>query len=124
MAGILALSASLRLLLELGCNRLDSPISSAIEQNVDQLVQQLSSHQFQVDLPEQRARRSGILSVRWPEADAIGETAYHQARKFLLEQNVVTSVRAGKLRIATHAYNNAQDIERLVDALKRFQQGR
>jgi len=42
------------------------------------------------------------------------------ARKLLLEAGIVTSVRAKRLRIAAHAYNNSDDIDRLVETLKDF----
>ncbi|MGN6135277.1 MAG: hypothetical protein ACTHOU_12310, partial [Aureliella sp.] len=70
-----------------------------------------------VFLPAEPEHRSGILSVNWPGADLAA------ARKFCLTQGIVTSVRAGRLRVSTHAVNNSDDAGRLVAALKDFMRG-
>lgn len=113
IAGLLALEASLELLLRLGTNRTDSPIASAILENVESIAALLFKHGFDSHVPAQ-GHRSGILTTTWPGATLPKLLA---ARKHCLEQNVILSVRAGRLRIATHAYNNAEDIDRLVTAL-------
>ena len=113
MAGLIALEASLDLLLRLGTNRPDSPLASAILDNVRTIADQLVEHRLNTHLPAE-GYRSGILAVTWPGASPPNLIA---ARKHCIEQNVILSVRAGKLRIATHAYNNAEDIDRLVTAL-------
>ncbi len=119
MAGMLGLKASLELLLELGAQRADSPLAQAILENVASLEARLSEAGFQVHLPA-RESRSGIMGVTWPEADAMGEQAYRAARKHSLGRGVVSSVRGGRLRISTHAYNNEEDIGRLIDALLEY----
>ncbi|MBX3423844.1 MAG: aminotransferase class V-fold PLP-dependent enzyme [Pirellulaceae bacterium] len=122
MVGMLAFGSSLELLLELDCNAPSSPVAQAILENVDQLVEALRSDDFQVEVPESQQHRSGILGVRWLEAERIGEAHYLRARKYLLTRGIATSVRGGRLRLSTHAYNNSEDCQRLVEALADFRQ--
>ncbi len=113
MAGLLAFEASLDILLRLGTNHADSPIASAILENVATIANQLDEQGFEVRVPA-ADHRSGILTATWEGAELPHLNA---ARKHCIEQNVILSVRAGRIRIATHAYNNAEDIDRLVAAL-------
>jgi cysteine desulfurase / selenocysteine lyase len=122
MAGMLGFGSSLELLLEYGCNQAGGVWERAILENVAELEQLLQNAEFQVELPEQPEHRSGILGVRWSAADRGGDAVYMQARKFLLERRIVTSVRGGRMRISTHAFNNSDDHRQLVDALTDFRE--
>ncbi len=115
--GMLGWGSSLEMLLEMGANQPGNLIEQSILENSDNLTEMLTSSGFLVDVPNTACNRSGTLGVRWLEADAIGEQAYVKARKGLLDAGVVTSVRQGKLRISTHAYNNTDDFHRLVTSL-------
>ncbi len=110
MAGLLALNASLAMLGEFGTTQ----ISQAILANVDEIADQLQRAGFDVFFPHDPSNRSGILTLDWPNSDPV------QARKYCISRNVILSVRTGRLRVSTHAYNNADDCLRLVDTLTQF----
>lgn len=108
MAGFLALGASLRLLLSLGVENL----AAAILDFTDQATQGLQELGAVIRSPWHPDERSGILLFELPGRDPVS------LRKHCLTQEVALNCRAGGLRISPHAYNNQQDLERLIDALK------
>lgn len=55
--------------------------------------------------------RSGIVCFTMPDQDPM------QQRQKALEAGVAMSCRGGKLRISAHAYNNADDVARLVEVV-------
>lgn len=120
MVGMMAFGQSLSVLLELGSNQAANGLEAAILHNAQELAELLQQNGFEAQLPQSLENRSGIVGIRWAAADAAGEPEYAQARKFLLSRNVVTSVRGGRLRAATHAYNNTSDHQRLLEGLIEF----
>lgn len=120
MPGMLGLAASLRLLNQLGAGESQSPLAAAIGENVAHLASALSDAGFTPHWPQAPDEQSGILGVSWNEAELGSEKTYNAARKFCLREHVVLSVRGGRLRVSTHAYNNRADVERLVAALSEF----
>jgi len=117
MPGMLGLGASLQTLVDLGAGQPNSPVAAAIMENVQSIESACKASDLTVHLPAEE-HRSGIVGITWPEAR--DDTDYMEARKALLEHDVVTSVRGGRLRVATHAYNNQDDIDRLVHGLHAF----
>jgi cysteine desulfurase / selenocysteine lyase len=114
--GLIGLGESLRMLLSLGCNLPKSPLAHLVLENAASIEDQLQSAGAKVF----RARGtsgtdgglSGILTFDVPGADP------NEVRRGLLGEEIVVSVRHGRLRVATHAYNNEQDIDRLVSAVR------
>ena len=115
--GLLGLERSVDLLLEHGAHIAGSGFAEAILSNVALLEDELRSAGCEVILPELEEHRSGILGVRCSNTDPA------VLRKVCLSRGIVASVRAGRLRVSTHAYNNSDDVSRLVTALKDFMRG-
>ncbi len=134
MPGMIGFAQSLSLLQQLhhstsaqSPNR--SALSEAVLANVEMMADRLRQAGFRVYLPEETSRRSGILGISWPAsgnatdssgADDVPESVALAARKHCIAAGVVLSVRNGRLRAGTHAYNNEHDIQRLVNALVDF----
>lgn len=112
MVGMIGFQASLEFLLSLGCHQPDNPVEKLILDNVAQFEQALRSLGARFKLASKSSMRSGIVSFEFPGADP------DSVRKQLMDAGIVTSVRQGKLRISTHAYNNEDDFGRLIDTLK------
>ena len=125
MPGMLAFGASLKLLCDLQqtChtneNHTDS-LAGAILENVDAIAGAVEQLGLEAHYPDSLDQRSGIISISLPGAD---EVTYQQARGHCAKQGIALSVRGGRLRLGTHAYNNAGDIEKLVTALDSFLNG-
>lgn len=114
IVGLLALAQSVRLLMEHGAHVQGSGFAESILQNVAWIESELRSIGCDVLLPKSQNNRSGILGIQWPGANLAA------ARTYSLSHGIVTSVRAGRLRVSAHAYNNRTDISRLVDTLQQF----
>ncbi len=112
MVGIAALGASLDLLVSCGLSPSDSPIADRILEWNQQAIERLSRIGAVIRSPLREGNRSGILSFEVPGTNPAA------VRRHCLERNVVLSVRHHWLRISPHAYNDQDDLERLVDAIR------
>ena len=115
MVGMLGFGASLKLLLDVGVEG----IAAAVLEISDHAVSELRKRGAQV--VSHRAGesgghdpRSGIVTFELPGKDPMA------VRKHCLAHHVALACRNGRLRISPHAYNNEEDVERLIAALKKL----
>ncbi len=116
--GAIGLAASLGLIEQLG----QDAISQHIRSLTDQLISGLQSLNVQVVTPLTPANRSGIVSF------SVGEASANIAlMEFLLARKILVSVRytsqVGGVRVSSHFYNHAADIDRLLAAVGEYRKG-
>ncbi|MEM8863938.1 MAG: aminotransferase class V-fold PLP-dependent enzyme [Planctomycetota bacterium] len=112
MAGFIGWGASLELLAQWAPGEL----ATAVLAISDLAVERLQSAGAEVLThrrlgPDGHDPRSGIVAFTVPGQDPM------EARKRCLEAGIALSCRGGRLRISPHGYNNADDVDRLIDAL-------
>lgn len=105
--GLLALGASLALLAEYDTADIARRVLDVSERLCEGL-RRVGAVVYSDRRPE---AASGIVSFDVPGRNPVA------LRRDLLDAGVVVSCRAGKLRASPHAYNNDDDLERLIDAL-------
>jgi selenocysteine lyase/cysteine desulfurase len=110
MVGMLGFGASLDLLLDLGVEQ----IATAILDITDRACERLKQIGATIVSDRSPSHRSGIVAFKLAGHDPLA------VKKHCLTRNVVLSSRAGRLRISPHAYNNVDDLDRLVEALQSF----
>ncbi|MCE2811754.1 MAG: aminotransferase class V-fold PLP-dependent enzyme [Planctomycetaceae bacterium] len=116
--GLIGLEASLGMLLEFGCHDSQSGFANCVLQLAAQAREGLLSVGAQLawktplDSLSLKGHASGIISFHLPGKDP------QLVRRDLMRAGVILSVRHGALRIALHAYNDANDIERMVQAIR------
>jgi len=105
--GLLALGASIELL-----NRFPAAMrAAAVEEISERACERLRGLGATIFSNRTPRHRSGIVSFELPGTDP------QAVRRHCLQRGVVLSCRAGRLRISPHAYNNSDDVDRLIDAL-------
>jgi cysteine desulfurase/selenocysteine lyase len=110
--GMLGLGASIDLLQSLGIEN----VAAAILDITEHLCSRLQEGDFRVVSPRDGEQRSGIVSLEFPGADVTA------VRRHCLEQGVALACRAGRIRVSAHAYNNQEDVDRLINALQTYLQ--
>lgn len=109
MVGFLGLLASLALLQSFPADQIAQRVLSL----TGDIVEKLRSLGARIASDRScEAHSSGIVAVELPGQDI------PKVRRELLKKGIVTSARAGRLRLSPHAYNDQSDIERLVEALR------
>ena len=109
MPGLQALGASLDLLAQYKIQ----DIAERLLEITDDACRRLEAIGARVVSHREPERASGIVAFEMPTGNPLA------IKKRLLAQQVVVSCRAGRLRISPHAYTNGDDLDRLIDALRR-----
>jgi len=109
MAGAIGLAASLDLLMRYGPDAL----FRRIVEITDGACERLERIGARIRSDRSPGHKSGIVVFDPP--GGAPEAVQKQCR----QRGIVVSCRGGGLRISPHAYNDASDIDRLIDALKR-----
>jgi selenocysteine lyase/cysteine desulfurase len=108
VAGIVALGASLDLLLEIGVEQVQVRVKAL----TDQLVEELRRHGWRVFSPRTASEWSGIVSFGSERHDPL-MVKRHLRNEF----KIIVAHRMGRLRASPHCYNSPEEITQLVEAL-------
>ncbi len=114
-AGMLALGASLELLTGLGIESVAAAVLDITDRACERLTE-IGAKIVSDRRPDHRGgeQRSGIVAFEMPGHDPMA------LKRHAMRQQVVFGCRAGRLRISPHAYNNEEDLDRLIEALTSF----
>jgi selenocysteine lyase/cysteine desulfurase len=117
-AGMLAFGASLKLLHELGTENLSAAVLEITDlacERLEQIGCRIVSDRRLDDRDGEQ--RSGIVAFELPGHEPMA------VKRHAKRQDVLFGCRAGRLRISPHAYNNEEDLDRLVEALTSYRGG-
>ena len=106
--GIVGMREAVRLILEVGVEKIEAHIFSLL----DYLSEHLSTMGVEVLSSFPQSERSGILQFLVPDACGL-------AGKLALE-NITVSVREGTIRVSPHFYNSPEEMETFISTLRRF----
>ncbi len=114
-AGMLALGASLDLLTGLGIESVAAAVLDFTDRACERLTEIGAKIVSDRRLDHRNGQqRSGIVAFELPGRDPMA------LKRHAMRQQVVFGCRAGRLRISPHAYNNEEDLDRLVEALQSY----
>jgi selenocysteine lyase/cysteine desulfurase len=108
VAGVVALGASLQLLLDLGI----PVVAERVLFLTDQLCAQAPKSGCEVYSSRQGNDRSGIVSL------IPGDRDVRALVRCCRDAGVIINQRAGRLRISPHCYNTPEELDRLLDTLR------
>jgi len=114
-AGFLAFGASLELLNGLGAENIAAAVLDITDRACERLTE-IGAKIVSDRRPNYRdgQQRSGIVAFELPGRDPMA------LKRHARQQDVIFGCRAGRLRISPHAYNNEEDLDKLIEALKSF----
>ena len=112
MVGTLGYGASLELLQNLGVSTTVSPVADQILAYTQSARSQLEELGAEIHGSSDVEHLSGITSFTIPNVDLA------HLRSECMNIGVILSHRDGRLRISPHAYNNQEDLERLLNLIR------
>ena len=115
MIGFCGLGASLDLLSTLGLAKNHSPIADAVLAITDYACERLAELGATFLAPRVGQHRSGIVTFQLPGHDA------NEIRQQLERAGIITRCRAGGVRISPHGYATRDEVDRMIDELRRIQ---
>ena len=107
VGNLVALGASLEMLLRVGMHQLANRLGSI----TDQLCDRISDIGAEIVSCREVGRKSGIVAFRLPGVDSFA------IRRKCLARSVVVNCRGGAVRLSPHVYTNDTDIEQLMGVL-------
>ncbi|MGH2638304.1 MAG: aminotransferase class V-fold PLP-dependent enzyme, partial [Rhabdochlamydiaceae bacterium] len=104
-AGITALNASLKFFFEFGLKEMERSVLDL----TNYLIERLERQGIEVITPRDEREHSGIVSFNFPDAEKTFERLHNQ--------NIIISLRQGRLRASPHFYNMEEEMKKLMIAL-------
>ncbi len=101
-AGITALNASLKLFYEFGLKEIERNVLDLSAYLIDRLQQR----GVEVITPTPEREHAGIVSFNFPDAEKVFERLH--------KQNIIISLRQGRLRVSPHFYNTEEELRKLM----------
>jgi len=105
-----AMRAALHFLRRVGIDYIERHATNLIDRLIEHLPENL-----RVESPLERGERSTVLAIAAPEP-ALTRRLYDGLRS----SGIIVSLRENRIRISPNVYNSESDIERCLDALKKF----
>jgi cysteine desulfurase/selenocysteine lyase len=107
-AGIVALGESVSLLNDVGISKIHLHLLSLTDY-IFEFAEQIG---IETATPRKHEKRSGIVTLKLSNAEKVFVS--------LNEQNIIVSLREGKIRISPHFYNSIEDIQIVCEALRKL----
>ncbi|MEM0385180.1 MAG: aminotransferase class V-fold PLP-dependent enzyme [Nitrososphaeria archaeon] len=89
-------------------------IESYVMKITEKLMEKLNDLGAQILTPYDREKRAGIVTVRFDKMD------YDRAVEELAKEKIIVSKRMNALRISPHIYNTEEEIEKIVQSIRRM----
>jgi cysteine desulfurase/selenocysteine lyase len=114
MVGLHGLGASIDLLASLGVGPQASPVAEQVLAVTDFAAERLQQLGATLLAPRAADHRSGIVTFQLPGRDC------QLVRRRLEAAGIVCRCRAGGVRLSPHGYNTREEVERMIDELRRI----